>query len=85
DESRLRALWPATDVELVRQHLLAIPRICAGSTEGGPIARLPLRERFHWLASPRSTMVQVSPVHAGLCEAPERVLDELFRQQVLLP
>lgn len=82
---RLHALWPETDVELVRQHLEAIPRICAGTPEGGPIARLSLRERFHWLVAPRSTIIQVSPVHAGLCESPERALDELFRQMVLVP
>ena len=85
NESRLRALWPEIDLELVRQHLEAIPRICAGSPDAGPIARLTLRERFHWLVAPRSTMVQVSPVHAGLCEEPERALDELFRQVVRLP
>lgn len=85
DEARLRALWPGTDVELVRQHLEAIPRICAGSPDAGPIARLSLRERFHWLVAPRSTVIQVSPVHSGLCESPERALDELFRRMVLIP
>jgi hypothetical protein len=85
DEARLRVLWPATDVELVRQHLEAVPRICAGSPDAGPIARLSQRERFHWLVSPRSTMIQVSPVHSGLCEQPERTLDELFRRMVQVP
>jgi hypothetical protein len=85
NEPRLRALWPGTDLELVGQHLEAIPRICAGSPEGGPIARLSLRERFRWLVAPRSTMVQVSPVHSGLCDSPERALDDLFRQMVLVP
>jgi hypothetical protein len=85
DAARLRALWPGIDVELVRQHLEAVPRICAGSPEGGPIAALSQRERFHWLTAPRSTMIQVSPVHAGLCDAPERALDELFRVRVLVP
>ena len=85
DEARLRALWPEADVALVRQHLEAIPRICAGSADGGPIARLSLRERFHWLVAPRSTILQVSPVHSGLCESPERTLEELFRQMVAVP
>ncbi|HEX3555974.1 MAG TPA: DUF3037 domain-containing protein [Thermoanaerobaculia bacterium] len=85
NEPRLRALWPEIDLELVRQHLEAIPRICAGNPDAGPIARLSLRERFHWLVAPRSTMIQVSPVHAGLCDAPERALDELFEQTVRLP
>jgi DUF3037 family protein len=84
-EARLRALWPETDVELVRQHLEAIPKICAGSPDGGPIARLSLRERFHWLVAPRSTIIQVSSVHSGLCESPERALDELFQQMVVVP
>jgi len=85
NEPRLRALWPETDVELVRQHLEAIPKICAGSADGGPIARLSLRERFHWLVAPRSTIIQVSPVHSGLCESPERTLEELFEQMVVVP
>lgn len=85
NEPRLRALWPGTDVELVRAHLEAIPRICAGGPDAGPIARLSLRERFHWLVAPRSTIIQVSAVHSGLCESPERALDDLFRQMVLVP
>lgn len=82
NEPRLRALWPNTDVDLVRHHLEAIPRICAGRTDAGPIARLSLRERFHWLVAPRSTILQVSPVHSGLCDQPERALHELFDQMV---
>lgn len=82
DERRLLALWPEADAELIRQHLEAIPRICAGSPDAGPIARLSIRERFHWLVAPRSTMIQVSPVHSGVCESPERALEELFRRMV---
>ena len=78
DEPRLRALWPATDVELVRQHLQAIPRICAGSPDAGPIARLSLRERFHWLVAPRSTVIQTSPVHTGTCDDPTATIDHLL-------
>ena len=85
NEPRLRALWPEADVELIRQHLEGIPKICAGSPDGGPIARLSLRERFHWLVAPRSTIIQVSAVHAGLCNSPERALDELFEQMVRVP
>lgn len=85
DGSRLRALWPETDLDLVRQHLETIPRICAGTPEGGPIARLSLRERFRWLVAPRSTMIQVSPVHAGLSDDPERTLEELFGRMVRVP
>jgi hypothetical protein len=80
DEARLKSLWPEVDIELVRKHLEAIPKICAGDTSAGPIARLSQRERFHWLVSPRSTIIQVSPVHTGLCEFPERTLEQTMEQ-----
>jgi hypothetical protein len=84
DPSRLRALWPDADVDLVAEHLAAIPRICAGDPEAGPIARLSQRERFHWLISPRSTIIQPSPVHTGVCEGTEGVLDRLAEQFLLV-
>ncbi len=83
EEVRLRALWPGLDPELVRQHLEAIPKICSGDLSAGPIARLTQRERFHWLVAPRSTIIQVSPVHSGLCEDPAREMEQLFRSSVL--
>lgn len=84
DPARLLALWPDADMELIRDHLNAVPRICAGDPTAGPIARLPQRERFHWLISPRSTIIQPSPVHTGVCDDPEGLLDRLA-QQFLLP
>ena len=81
-EDRLRALWPDVDLQIVRQHLEAIPAVCQGNADAGPIARLSQRERFHWLVSPRSTIIQVSPVHSGLCEAPDLAIDQLFDQLV---
>ena len=81
DEARLKALWPEIDVDLVRRHLEAIPKIASGDIAAGPIARLSQRERFHWLVSPRSTIIQVSPVHTGLCdEEPEGMLEDLSRR-----
>ena len=77
DEPRLKALWPELDVETVRRHLEAIPKIAAGDHSAGPIARLSQRERFHWLVSPRSTIIQVSPVHSGICDEPENTVEQL--------
>ena len=68
------------DIPLVRQHLEAFPKICSGDPCAGPIARLTQRERFHWLVAPRSTVIQVSPVHCGLCESPLRAIENLFRE-----
>lgn len=83
NEARLKAFWPELNIELVRRHLEAIPRVCTGDEDAGPIARLPKRERFHWLVSPRSTIIQVSPVHTGLCDDdPVKVTERLFAQLV---
>jgi hypothetical protein len=81
DADRLKALWPKLDTDLVRQHLEAFSRVSEGDASAGPIAKLGLRERFHWLVSPRSTMIQVSPVHSGICDGdPQEVLDRLFQR-----
>jgi hypothetical protein len=84
DEQRLCALAPGVELGPVRDHLRAFEKVCQGAEDGGPIARLTQRERFHWLVSPRSTVIQVSPVHAGLCENPEETLEQLFRGLVLV-
>src|SRR6202012_3929884 len=77
DRERLKALWPELDAELVANHLDAIQRICDGDSSAGPIAQLSRRERFHWLVAPRSTIIQPSPVHTGVCDATGGLLDRL--------
>lgn len=78
DAARLAALAPGCDPDEVRPHLEALERIAAGDPAGGPIARLPLPERFHWLVSPSSTVVQPSDVHTGLTSDPEATLEHLL-------
>lgn len=80
DGERLKALWPQADPDLAAKHLEAITRICAGDAAAGPIAKLSQRERFHWLTSPRSTIIQPSPVHTGVCDETGGLLDRLAKQ-----
>ena len=82
DRIRVRALFPGADLATIDEHLLAIPRICEGGDGSGPIGALSLRERFHWLVAPRSTVLQISPVHAGVCDDPARALEHLFERMV---
>lgn len=82
DEQRLRALDPSADLEAIRNHLETIVRICEGGEEAGPIGKLTQRERFHWLVAPRSTVIQLSPAHAGKCADPAAVLERLLDQMV---
>jgi Protein of unknown function (DUF3037) len=81
-EERLRALAPKIDMAEVRRHLETVPRICAGDVTAGPIAKLGLGERFHWLTAPKSTMIQVSPVRTGICDEPEKLLERLMVEMV---
>ena len=78
DRGLLAAMAPGCDPELVADHLAALVRVAEGGGEGGPIGGLSRRERFYWLTAPRSTVVQVSPVHAGAAESPEPALERLF-------
>jgi len=82
EASKLSALAPDLKLEDVQQRLEAVVRICAGDLEAGPIARLTPSARFHWLVAPRSTLIQPSAVHSGLCETPEAELDRLFDEMV---
>ncbi len=82
DEQRLRALAPDSDLPEIQRHLATIPLICAGGAAAGPIGELPLAERFYWLVAPRSTIIQTSPVHSGLCTDPSAALEQLMATMV---
>jgi hypothetical protein len=80
--ARLSALCPGVDLEAVERALAVYALVAAGDPEGGPVARLPQPDRFHWLVAPRSAMVQPSPVHSGLAESPEAALERLLETMV---
>jgi hypothetical protein len=85
DEARARALDPAVDIETVRRHLHSVSELCAGGPAAGANGARPPGERFRWLAAPRSTVVQPSPVHTGLTADPAAELQHLFELMVRLP
>ena len=82
DEERLLALAPAADVTAIRAHLESIERICEGGEAAGPHGHLSASERFHWLTAPRSTVIQLAPVHSGICDDPVAEADRLFTRLV---
>jgi DUF3037 family protein len=85
DVPRLLALDDTLDVEAIRTNLTTIPAICRGGAEAGPIGALPQRNRFHWLVSPRSTVIQPSPVHTGRTADPAAALERLLNTMVRRP
>jgi hypothetical protein len=85
DAARLLALDPSADVEATRLNLEMIPRVCRGGADAGELGALPQRGRFHWLVSPRSTIIQMSPVHTGRTDDPEKALQRLLETMVREP
>jgi hypothetical protein len=82
DHTRFGALAPGLDARIVQDHLDAIGAVVSGNPEAGPMAALDISERFHWIASPSSTIIQPSPIHTGLTADPQATLDRLFRDLV---
>jgi hypothetical protein len=80
--TRLLSMAPSIDCALIESHLGAIPRLCHGGPDAGTIGELPQRARFHWLVAPRSTVIQMSPVHSGVDHDLRGALDRLFEKLV---
>lgn len=83
DEAKLLALHPSAEVEQIKLNLDSFERIAAGAKDGGPIAQLEIAERFRWLTAVRSSVIQTSRPHPGLCTDPEAAALKLFRENVL--
>ena len=85
DEARLRAFYPGVDLDIVNTHLAAFPRLCHGGPAAGPLGLLSRKERWHWLVAPRSTIIQTSLPHTGMCSDPVKMLDHLVERMVRAP
>lgn len=83
DKARLTAFSEKLDIAEVEDYLNAFERICNGDKDSGAIGKLPIAERFRWLTATRSTVVQTSKVHPGLCDDAAEMLERLYTQMVL--
>jgi len=83
DEERLRVFSCHLDIQELKAYLSSFEKICRGGAHAGPIGQLGLPDRFRWLTAVRSTVVQTSPVHPGLCLDAAETLDALLSQLVL--
>ncbi|MGI4022635.1 MAG: DUF3037 domain-containing protein [Janthinobacterium lividum] len=83
NESKLQAFAADLDISELKKHIAAIEHICAGTKEAGPIGQLDIASRFRWLTATRSTVVQASKVHPGLCADAKETLCRLLAQLVL--
>ncbi|MCI0920282.1 DUF3037 domain-containing protein [Sphingobacterium rhinopitheci] len=83
DEAKLRMLYQDVDIDSLKAHLLSFQRICNGDKTAGKIANLEQDERFRWLTANRSTIIQSSPTHIGMCFSAEEIHEELFNKLIL--
>lgn len=83
DEAKCKMLDPSIDLQLIRKHLDSFQWICIGDKRGGQLAALEQTERFRWLTAKRSTLIQCSVVHPGLCESVAETHEVLFQKLVL--
>ena len=83
DEQRVSAFAKEVDVSMIQSYLEAWESICNGSPEGGKIGELEMSLRFRWLVASRSTIIQSSKTHPGLCYDPEQVLAELYERYIV--
>jgi Protein of unknown function (DUF3037) len=82
DEARIRAFAPGLDIDCLKDNIKSFEKIAHGARDAGPIAKLDIASRFRWLTATRSTVVQSSKVHPGLCKDAELTLRRLFNQLV---
>ncbi len=83
DQAKLKAFSCELELETLEGYLKSWESICAGSKAGGAIAEFELSDRFRWLAATRSTVIQSSKTHPGLCLDPQAELEDIFEKYVM--
>jgi len=82
-EQKLHALHPDIDTAQLWLNLESFQRIAHGAKDGGPIAQMEIAERFRWLTAVRSSVIQTSRPHPGLCIDLDQKTSALFNSLVL--
>lgn len=78
DVAALEALRTGCDLDGIRDQLAFIEAVAAETVTAGPFATMSQSERFHWLTTPRSTVVQPGPLHAGTTHDPAATFERLY-------
>jgi len=83
DVEKLVSFSAEADVEQIQMNLEAFKRVGLGTKDGGPIALMDIPSRFRWLTALRSSVIQTSRPHPGLCDDLEKTSQRLFEEFVL--
>lgn len=80
---KLKVFSGDLDLKKFEAYLNAWKLICDGAPSGGRIGAMELSDRFRWLTACRSTVVQSSKTHSGICSDPVKMLNDIFDENVL--
>ena len=83
DEAKLMLFSEDFDLEQLELNLSSFQKIAHGGKEGGPIGAFDIPSRFRWLTAIRSSAIQTSRPHTGLCTDLEETVQRLFVELVL--
>ncbi|MBT30392.1 MAG: hypothetical protein CMO01_12095 [Thalassobius sp.] len=83
DEKKVKAFSEDLDIDTITSYLKAWEDVCEGAPKGGSIGEFDMASRFRWLTASRSTIIQSSKTHIGMCTNPAEVLQDLYEYYVL--
>jgi hypothetical protein len=83
NEAKLQLFSADLDLEQLHLNLQAFEKVGHGEKSGGPIAQFDIPSRFRWLTAIRSSAIQTSRPHSGLCDDLELTVQRLFEEMVL--
>ena len=83
NEEKLRPFSNDLDFEQLEKNLESFEKISQGKKDGGPIAQFDVPSRFRWLTAVRSSVIQTSRPHPGLCSNLDDISLRLFTELVL--
>jgi hypothetical protein len=83
DAAKLQSFSKDIDVEQIEKNLQSLTKIAYGEKSCGPIAVLDVPSRFRWLTAVRSSAIQLSRPHPGMCSDLEMTARRLFEELVL--
>ena len=83
NETKLMVFSGDVDVQQIKMNLESLVKIANGEKNSGPIAELDVPSRFRWLTAVRSSAIQVSRPHPGMCDDLEETVERLFGELVL--
>jgi hypothetical protein len=83
NEKKLKLFCKDLDIQQIQLNLQSFEKIANGTDKCGSIAKLDISSRFRWLTAVRSSVIQTSRPHPGMCDDLDETAKRLFEELVL--